>query len=210
MLISDTKKFVFVHIEKTAGSSITEVLRPHALARPESGWHSILRALGLPRDYRRYRFPTHCGLAEAERKLPEDRYQGYFKFAFVRNPWDRLVSEYNAACHKQRRAKHRRIHAMNDFADYIRFEIGRDKLQQHRLVLNRHGDIGVDFLGRFETLKPDFDSVCRRLRIDYELPVTNRFPHRHYSRYYTPETRNLVARHWARDIEMFGYRFQEA
>ena len=207
MLISDSKAFIFVHIEKTGGTSMTQVLRPYALRWPPSGWHSVLRSLGLPRDYHRFRFPTHCGLRVAERQMPAEVYQRYFKFAFVRNPWDRLVSEYNAAVHKNRKPRHQRIRRMSEFSDFIRYEIRRNRRHQHPLVLNRAGELGLDYLGYYEDLGTGFDVVSEKLGLSVPLPRSNHFAHKPYRDYYTDDSRRLVEKHWAEDIRLFGYRF---
>src|SRR4051794_5934186 len=74
MLLSRQRKFLFVHIQKTAGSSLREALQA---ALPD-----LETFLG-----------THDHAAWARPHLGED-WDGYFKAAFVRNPWDRLVSWY--------------------------------------------------------------------------------------------------------------------
>ncbi len=207
MLISDEKAFVFVHIEKTAGTSITSALLPHSLGQPSGKWASLRRAFGLPRDYHGYKFPMHGGLIEAEKKLPPVLYKRYYKFAFVRNPWDRLVSEYNAAIKKNRRRRHQKIKAMANFSEYVDYEIRRDKLQQHPLILNSSGEIGLDYTGRFENLVDDFNHVCETLDLEVRLEKLNAFQHVDYQQYYDQATQDKVRHHWARDIELLGYDF---
>lgn len=207
MLISDQKKFIFVHIEKTAGTSITSALEPWSIRPPASKWYSILRALNLPHDYHRYKYPMHGGLTEAQKKLPPELFDSYFKFAFVRNPWDRLVSEYNAAIRKNRRKRHRKIAAMQDFSAYVNYEIRRNKLAQLPRVLDLNGQIGLDFIGRFENLYDDFMHVCETLEIKSTLQKLNAFKHPEYREYYDAHTRELVREHWADDIAAFDYEF---
>lgn len=93
MLVSDDRGFVFIYVQKVAGTSITAALRPHANAMYRSKLYSFLRAFGLSHDYRRYRFRTHASLRDVQRKMPASLFDSYFKFAFVRNPCDRLVYE---------------------------------------------------------------------------------------------------------------------
>ena len=68
----------------------------------------------------------------------------------------------------------------------------------------------VDFLGRFEQLETDFKQVAQKLGrpADLSLPVINKSSHKHYSDYYTAETRAIVERVYRRDIEAFGYGFE--
>ncbi len=207
MLISDQKAFIFVHIEKTAGTSITSALLPFAIQQPTSKWYSVLRAFGLPNDYHRYKYPMHGGLAVAQKTMPAERFDRYYKFAFVRNPWDRLVSEYNAAIHKNRRARHRKIKAMNGFDEYVDYEIHRNKLAQYPMVCNLKGNNALDFIGRFENLVDDFNAASDHLGLAVKLEKLNSFKHGSYRDYYTDASRERVRQHWAQDIEAFNYEF---
>lgn len=203
MIISDDRNFIFVHVEKTAGSSIGRTLAAHAIERPTSRWYGWLGG----RDYHRVRFGTHAPLRDAQRHMPTPVFEGFFKFAFVRNPWDRLVSEYNAAMVKGRSARHRRIRAMGSFDAFVRYEIRRRKFFQYPRICDALGQPALDFVGRFETLASDFASVCRVLGIAATLPRLNAYAHAGYREYYDDELRELVGLHWRRDIEYFDYAF---
>jgi hypothetical protein len=75
-------------------------------------------------------------------------------------------------------------------------------------LVDENGAIIVDFIGRFERLQGGFDDVCRRLgRTPVALPRLNASQRTAYTDYYTPATAKIVARHYARDVEQFGYRF---
>ena len=207
MLISDDKQFIFIHVPKCGGTSMEAALAPYALGLPRSKWYSLLRAFGLPRDYRRFKFGKHAPLRQVERKLPPAAYASYFKFAFVRNPWDRLVSEYNRTLNEGDRRRHRRVRRMRGFMEYLHWQAPRPGSHQYQQLLNASGSVGVDFVGRFETLAADFDHVRERIAVDCELPHLKGFHHPHYREYYDAEAREFVRRHWMQDIEAFGYEF---
>ena len=75
MLINHNYKFIFVHIQKTAGTSITSVLNEIPGTEPLYYSHSQINVL-------------------------KEEYEDYFKFCFVRNPWDRLYSWWNMIVNK--------------------------------------------------------------------------------------------------------------
>ena len=207
MLISDSHQFVFVHVAKTGGDSIKLALWPLSIGPNLSHRSSILRYAGLPRDYRRFRFRVHDTVQRLERQVPAEIYQRYFKFAFVRNPWDRLVSAYSDRLNRPRRRPGRLFQTTNTFDEYVHFEARRGKLFQHKQLAGADGQITLDFIGRFETLQEDFATVCTRLGIGIALPHVNRTHHRPYHQYYDVALRDFVARHWQRDIEAFGYEY---
>ena len=74
--------------------------------------------------------------------------------------------------------------------------------------MDKHGGIGVDFIGRYETFEDDYASVCAHMNIDPPCnKQVNASRHDHYSTYYDDYTRELVSRKFALDINMFGYSF---
>jgi hypothetical protein len=211
MLVSYEHSFLFIHVDKTAGSSIDMALGPYAEPRLNRRWRKRLVWLGRAnrwtRLYRVMEFPVHATAQTVRRCVPPALYESLFKFAFVRNPWDRLVSRY---AHLSRNAGHRRhrlVRRMKEFGEYLRWEIRRDKMHQWRFLYDGNGRPLVDFVGHYERLKKDFDRICARLNLSTKLPHANVSAHRDYRTYYTPETRDLVAKHFQRDIELFGYDF---
>jgi hypothetical protein len=75
--------------------------------------------------------------------------------------------------------------------------------------VNPHGDVIVDFIGKYENLSQDWVKIAARLGIGTQLPRVNVNPgkKRHYTEYYTDRTRAVVATRFAVDIEFFGYEF---
>ena len=75
--------------------------------------------------------------------------------------------------------------------------------------VNPHGDVIVDYIGKYENLQDDWATISSRLGIDRELPQVNvnRNKTRHYTEYYSRKTRNTIYERFAIDIEYFGYKF---
>lgn len=208
MLISDSHEFIFVHNRKVAGTSMRERLAPHALPRPAGTWNKVLSRMGLRRPYHTLVLRQHEPILTARRCMPADLFSRYLKFAFVRNPWDRLVSEYEFLRRKADHGRHRRVAAMHDFGQFVRFQIPRQDAYQLNLLVDERGEICLDLIGRFESLEEDFAEACRRIGVEVEpLPHLNPSERGDYRGYYTPELAELVARHWAAEIAAFGYRF---
>jgi hypothetical protein len=75
-----------------------------------------------------------------------------------------------------------------------------------------NGNVIVDFIGKFECLESHWALIAAKLGIAVSLKHENRNPRRtrHYSEYYSPKTREIVARKFQTDIEFFGYDFEGA
>ena len=206
MLLSLSHRFVFVHVNKAAGTSVQRALSPFADEAPRDPLSRLKSKLNVTRDYSKRAYSEHIFAIDLREKLPADVYEGFFKFAFVRNPWDWLVSTYNYLCNTPTHRHHQRVLAMKSFSEYANFEIARNKRSQAAFVCDG-SDVIVDFVGRFETLADDFATVCRRLGVSAALPHVNKTQHRGYREHYNDALVDIVAEHWQRDIELFGYQF---
>jgi sulfotransferase famil protein len=210
MVFSQQPPYLFVHIDKAAGSSIAIALEPVKFRQKPSRWRRRVVWLGrLNRlgSYRSLQFPAHAYASAAKRCLPPEVYAGLFKFAFVRNPWDRLVSRYAYLLKNEKHPRHGFVQKMKGFDDYVAWEVQRGKFFQYTYVTDSSGKLIVDFIGHYERLSEDFAKVCERLGRKVELPRANASSHRDYRTYYSDATRELVGSYFQRDIEMFGYDF---
>ncbi len=199
MLISERIGCIFVHVQKTGGVSIEAVLR-----RQES-------SLGVVRPERQGR--QHMFAREVRTMAAPQQWDTYYKFAFVRNPWDRLVSWY----HMCMQAPEPNLFARHvketspTFESFVRHTTTgialRTTFNQFDYVSDDDGNLIVDFVGRYERLREDFAVVRERLKLDHDLPHVNRSSHRNYREYYSDETRDIVAQRFDRDVRHFGYAF---
>jgi hypothetical protein len=145
-------------------------------------------------------------------RLPRAPYDEHFHFAFVRNPWDRLVSCWHekvlASDHFRLGRERERLRSFPAFVEYVMWldvETCDPHLRsQAALVdLNR-----VEFVGRFERFAEDLAIVCRRLRLPEGFSHRNPTEHAHYSHYYDDRTAEAVGRFYERDLRIFGYEFE--
>ena len=162
-----------------------------------------------------------------------ERWRNYFSFAFVRNPWDRLVSWYAMIQHnrsqlppalREQRSPFQSalwnqvVQNGGSFEEFLRhctpvvFDAGCAKsfaFNQIEYLTDSDGKMLVEFVGRFERLEKDVQTVFDRLGIDdATLARQNSSDHEHYSSWYSAYTRDLVAERFARDIDAFGYEFE--
>lgn len=211
MLVSQSHQFVFVHMPRTGGTSIRQILTPYSTQGHSGRVNKLCSRLGLVPWNRRY-FPIHTTLRQAETILPKPMYKEYFKFGFVRNPWERMASHYQVLLHNSNHRRHQKVRSLPDFEAYLAYEARRGKVSQADALTNKRGEIGLDFLGRFENLATDFSDLCARIGIEAELPNLNQANPNGYDwrEMYTSNGREIVAKHWGQEIEMFDYAFDES
>lgn len=196
MPVSHDHGLIFVHIPKTGGSSITKAIGVY-------GRKSIRSAFGSRRQH--YTMSQLLGMGCITTK---ERFE-YFKFSFVRNPFDRMVSIFRYMV----RAKEEKI---RNFNKAIRYHVNSMKKGREKRVfyfrpqseyLFSEGEMIVDFIGRFEHLKRDFRKVARRVGISGSLPHLKRSKARNYRSYYNRASKDLVKRFYAEDLDKFKYKF---
>ena len=202
-MISFQKRFLFVHIPKTAGNSIQTILRHYSedeivsLRAEQDG----IERFGLRNP--NYKIKKHSTLAEYRAALGEARFRGLYKFTCVRNPWDRMVSYYFGTTQLVETWDRKEFRKL-----ILRALSVRDYLQLDKAEADPFGN--VDYIIRFENLADDFRAVCARLAIpDAPLPQYNRSNREHYSKYYDAELCELIRKRFAPEIDRFGYAFEE-
>lgn len=216
MLISYEKKFIFIHIYKIAGSSVRQ-----ALCRYEPLSVKFKRLIGFvlakckvirPNQvytaglFNYKNTPTHATAQQIKEKLQVHVYDNFFKFAFVRNPWDWQVSLYHYALNSQ--YHHSDLtKKMKNFDEYIEWRVSNDVHLQKEFVTDGAGNIIVDFIGKVEKIDKNFVEICNRVGIESHLSHINKTKHRDYKQYYNSRTRELVYNAFHEDIELFEYSF---
>jgi len=215
-MISHKHKFIFVHIPKCAGSSIKD----HFFDNPNLNWqrpnYEFLYGWCPKRK-------IHLQHATAEQLLEtglisKDVWNSYFKFTFVRNPWDRAYSDY-VWMMKDRNLK-------GSFNDYIHkkgvykecLSNSEDKAYRGDHLIPQtdfyatEGILSMDFVGKFETLSQDIELLSQKFKISHPFVShkkrnTDRL--QHYSLFYTNSKKRLVEKVYSKDIDQLKYSFED-
>jgi chondroitin 4-sulfotransferase 11 len=196
MIISHKYKFVFIAIPKTGTQSIAEFfirLDPETIV-----------------------VPKHAKISDLNKYLKSSK--DYYKFCFVRNPFDRVVSMYYQwkkplYIYKKERKYLFDLSNNNSFSEFIRIlkedrpDFWKDEIEFNYISIDNK--LAVDFIGRFENLQEDFNKVCERLGINNStLPKINSSKHRHYSNYYEEDTKKIISKEFKKDLDFFKYKFE--
>jgi hypothetical protein len=207
MLISKNKHFIFIHIYKNAGTSISNALLPFTTTPLHRNFNKILKKVGVsifdPQPYH-----AHIHAAELMRLIGRENFRSYFSFAFVRNPWDWQVSLYTYALKTPAHHQHEFTKKLGSFTAYLDWRCTEDIHFQKDFIYSPDGELLVNFVGRYEHLEADFREICIRIGISASLPHVNVSKEKPYQAYYTPGTIELVRKAFASDIETFGYDFE--
>jgi len=209
MLISHKKKFIFIHIHKNAGTSITTALLPFAA---NSRWQyyvdRIMKRINISLfDTGTQPFQPHIKASELISKIGKETFQSFFSFAIVRNPWDWQVSLYKYILKDKNHFLHQLINTFDDFEEFIEWRVVKGLEFQKDYAFSKEGEQIVDFIGKYENIESDFQIICSRIGIKTSLPklnVSNTIP---YQNYYNQKTRDLVERAFEPDISLFNYQF---
>ncbi len=213
MIISHSKKFIFVHIQKNAGTSVTRYLDEYLTDRDLVLGCTELGEKIQPFFRRKYQLNKHSYSKRIKAYFGDEVWNDYFSFTFVRNPWSRMVSLYTW-CRKNKLKYDICQDAINSesFSQFIRGKCFAQLPQQVDYFTNAKGRIIVNFVGKQESLQDDFEYVCQQISVPCPDMLKNKYnqsnPQQNYRKYYTSDQDiELVAKKFAPDIDTLGYQF---
>jgi hypothetical protein len=207
MILSHRHRFIFFAVPKTGTHAVRFALREHLGETDEEQVQLFVRkTLSYPEIAQLQH--GHIRWDEIRPVLGDEVWNGYFKFAFVRNPWDRFVS-YCAFAHRNTggfaRDPRSAMHGVIDDPNHRRHLLFQP---QHRFICNADGTIMVDYVGRHETMQASYDAIADRIGLPRQnLQVKNASTHGPWRDYYDDALKRRVAELYERDIELFGYSF---
>lgn len=269
MIISHSRRFIFVHTRKTAGSSIGislmrycepgDVVRGYISGGMAQGVYppefdeaarvlrvakrvhalrhvpDVFRRLSDPQILQRVRDAlrvalyreyvaeaygvrnTHLTAAQTRELVGLDIWKGYRKFAFVRDPWDRMISFYRWRTRRNRHAP--------SFRQFVEAICSNDARRMR--LLNAHGfdnapfyaienEMVLDLVGHYENLQEDLGRILKACGVDYDgwLPHNKRGFRQERddeARYYSDDATIEMVGNISRDeCERFGYRWENS
>lgn len=181
------RSYVFVHINKTGGSSIE-------------------KALGIRLD--------HSTALEKHRELGDKAWARKYKFTIVRNPWDKVVSHYHYRVLTNQTGLADKKISFDEWLQecYVHhnpefYDQPKMFQPQKQWLADEQGTLMVDYVGRFERLNEDFKTICQSLGTDLSLGHKKKSQRSNYRDYYSDASRDLITDVFNDDLQLFGYEF---
>jgi len=214
--IHHEKKAIFIHINKTGGSYIAGTLekyygfKTYYLKRPDHDEFCLVQKKNPRQKY--YENRIH-GVLNYYRSSPHlnrymnmtpEKWDSYFKFCFVRNPYDRIISGWN---HLGKRIPFKQYVHLKNFVNDM--EYIHTFMPQYRHIINFKNEIDMNFIGRFDNLENDFLYIL--FHLGYDLPIhdpvvrVNVKKHKKYTEYYDQKTLDKVNEIMFHDFQHFDF-----
>lgn len=214
MIISHKKKFIFIHIYKTAGTSISKAILPYSrnidfISKhfyPTKKFFSLLSKIRKKHDGGKWitGISKHALAIEGKMHIGNEKWNSYFKFAFTRNPFTWMVSTYKEIRKDKAHHLNQEVNRM-DFEEFIDFYINKNMPTQTDF-LSIDGKIDVDFVGSYENLKTDYQILRERLMLRKKiLPILNKAPEG-ASIIINNYAKNKILKYFEQDFNNFNYK----
>lgn len=213
VLVSHIFKFIYIKNRKVAGTSVEAFFEKYCI-KPDKKYkaehqseqrvseYGIIgcRMVSIPKEHLWY---NHITASEIKKILGSDKFNRYFKFSVVRNPYDKIVSLFHFFANK----------VDNDLKkNFKNFCINYDCNDMNSICID--GKPICDMYIRYENLENDIIQVCKKLGIkDYDIKELPKFKSgirdksKSYREYYDDETKMIVYKKHENEIKYFGYDF---
>ena len=216
MLVSDSHKFTMHHFPKTAGTSRSLALSPYIrhpvdIVNPvpseaQGAWQLDEKNFFRVQAWRHHEdFWIHQAVKGTRHiTIGED----YFQATFVRNPFSLIFASWDGD---------------EEFPDFVKYFVATGQVPpawrtQLDFISDDHGNILVDWIGRFENLLEDWDIFTTKVGLEgLKLPKQNmstddfqanrRKKSEDYVEHYNSYAIDAVAKKFREDLDFFGYEF---
>jgi len=183
MFINHKHKFIFIHIPKNAGTSIRNSFQIEGYDK---------KVVNKP-------YP-HNSCSEIKNYCGETVWEAFYKFAVIRNPYERLVSYYHF--HKSPQYRYPALANKYSFSEWLKRGLDNNLKKTQSDYL----DVEINQIATFDTLQDDFNLFCDSIGIPkYILPKYNVSKHEHWETYYSDDDKKLVYGIFKEDFDRFGF-----
>ena len=221
MIISHRLKYIFFHVPKTAGTSLSSILMsPTFMPDVVGKWEGMPKHKLKEKPLMDWNLKQHSNVQQAKQYFQEHTnrdFNEYFKFAFVRNPWDRQVSIYEYYMQNvisQKNPSYKNIELAHKYKDEPASKFLSEVVSptQSDFLCDEYGDNAISYMGKFENLEKDIGIILSNIvpglsRSSWELEHTNKTKRKHYREYFDKESELVISETHKKDIELGGYTF---
>lgn len=209
-MICETHRILFLHIPKTGGTTVERMIWPNHAVSTEADYSTLC---GWDD---RCGWLNHLTMAQISDRCPYHDLAEYLVFTLVRNPWDRLVSEFHwkssmsglqiPFCEYVRLLYFGETEAIQQ---YYRSPIAFEQHMRPQADYCLESTEGVVEILRYEHFEHEVLRTLGKCRVRIEpLPRIRASVHAHYTHYYNGRTIDMVGNIYHDDVERFGYRYR--
>ncbi len=211
LLISDKYRFIFIHNPKCAGTSIFELLKGHSnfLCRYNSSQPYYYLRKFFGESALLCNFGQHASALELKKKIPEYKWNSYYKFGIVRNPYSRAVSFFYHIMNKPQSIRNELFRSLGNLTNYAKYlETAHFKDTQHYYFTDGHDHLMVDKILKFENLSNEFPALLEHLELpSQKLPVINQaIQKRDYRNMLNADSLKIFNEIYHKDFLLFDYK----
>ncbi len=213
LVISKKHKYIFFHLPKNAGVSVSKALiRQENSLKIKRIASFFIQKLHIGKDNFYYSikdkelifFNSHITCYNFYKIFNKNKFETYNKFVVIRNPWDRLVSRYFYS--KKVNSKFKEL----TFKEFVNFDIRNniEVLNQYKFCTKDKNKFCIDTILKFENLENDFNNLTLKIFNKENLLFhSNKTNHNYYRNYYDNDLKDLVFKKFKEDINYFKYEF---
>ncbi len=206
MIISNTHKYIFVAIPKTATHAIRFALREHM--DESKDWEHVSKFVTkrLPIAAFAQTHHGHLKCKDVKPHIDIKNWERYFKFVVCRNPYDRFISSCFFLYRNVDKFNENPVAGMRRIISSPQ-EMSRILLQpQNKFITDENGNLMVDYIGAFENLNGAYQHICENISVPFKpLDNINTSKHGNYTEYLDSELKQAVLDFYKVDFELLGY-----